>query len=196
MKQTQLALLISNNFIDFDNYVSPVQNFLDDKYFWDLAPGLRKKNDIYIRKNGANFIDDYIQLGQSNQLSFYQVSSMRESVVIEDTDLQIVSVYFRLDANYDNYYRRVYSIGDLLGQTGGLYSSVLMIGGFIVGIFSERLFISSILHKIYQIDQIRDNQIRKNVTQSKGENVVQPQAEESSYGKPPLSTIVKKIFIN
>ena len=121
---------------------------------------------------------------------------MRESVVIEDTDLQIVSVYFRLDANYDNYYRRVYSIGDLLGQTGGLYSSVLMIGGFIVGIFSERLFVSSILHKIYQIDQIRDNQIRMKVAQSKGKNVVQPQVEESSYGKLPLCTIVKILFIN
>ena len=176
--QTQLSLLISNNFIDFNNYVNPVQNFLDDKYFWDFAPGLRKKVDIYIRKNGANFTDDYIQLGQSNQLSFYQVSSMRESVVIEDTDLQIVSVYFRLDANYDNYYRRVYSIGDLLGQTGGLYSSVLMIGGFIVGIFSERLFVSSILHKIYQIDHNRDNEIRNKILQNKGKMAVHPHSKK------------------
>ena len=153
MQQTQFTFMILNNYLDFDNYNEPIQSFLDDRFYWDLAPGLRKKSDIYIKKSEANFIDDFIQFGQSKDITFYQISTMRDSVVIEDTDLQIMSVYFRFDSNYDTYYRRIYSIGDLLGQTGGMYSSILLIGAAFVGIFSERLFVSSILRKIYQCFQ-------------------------------------------
>ena len=156
MKQTQLALLISNNFIDFNNYTQAVQNYLDDMYFWYLAPGLLKKADIFVKKNSINFVDDFVQLGQSINQDFYQVSSMRESVMIEGSDLQVMGVYFRLDSNYDQYFRRVYSVGDLFGQTGGLYSVLFIIGSIFVGLFTERLFVSSILRKIYQIDQTRD----------------------------------------
>ena len=168
MKETQLTFMVSNNYMDFSNYTEPVQNFLDDRFFWDLAPGLRKKVDIYVRKNSANFIDDFIQLGQSNSINFYQVNSMRESIVIEEPDLQVMSVFFRFDSNFDTYSRRVYSLGDLFGQTGGLYSAIFLIGAIIVGIFSERLFVSSILSKIYQIDQTRDEEIRKWVSENKG----------------------------
>ena len=170
MKQTQLAFMVSNNYLDFNNYNDPVQSYLDDRFFWDLAPGFRKKADIYVKNNQANLIDDFVQLGQSNNFTFYQVSSMRESVVVEDTDLQIASAYIRFDSNYDAYSRRIYSIGDLLGQTGGMYSSVLLMGGLLVGIFSERLFVSSILRKIYQIDEVKDEDI-KTVYENSKQNV-------------------------
>ena len=81
---------------------------------------------------------------------------MRESVLIEDDDLQIISVYLRFDSNYDDYSRRVYSFGDLLGQTGGLYSAIFIIGVVLVGIFQNRLFVSSVLNKIYQVDKSRN----------------------------------------
>ena len=133
------------------------------------------------KKSEANFIDDFIQLGQSNDITFYQISTMRDSVVIEDTDLQIMSIYFRFDSNYDTYYRRIYSIGDLLGQTGGMYSSILLIGAAFVGIFSERLFVSSILRKIYQIDQIRDQEVRN--TWHKANKISKIGESEPVHGK-------------
>ena len=167
MKDSQLAFMISNNFVDFNNYTQAVQNYLDDAYFWYLAPGLRKKVDIFVKKNSINFIDDFVQLGQSTNQDFYQVSSMRESVLIEDTDLQIISVYIRLDSNYDEFSRRVYSFGDLLGQTGGLYSAMFLTGSVMVAIFTERLFVSSILKKVYQIDEARDVEMRKYIKANK-----------------------------
>ena len=150
-----------------DNFVQPVQYFLDDSFFWDLSPGLRKKTDVFVQKNEAILIDEFLQLGQSQQVQFYKIERTREQNLIEDTDLQIVSVYIRLDSNFDSYSRRVYSFGDLLGQTGGMYSAVVFLGAVFVGIFSERLFVSSILRKIYQIDQSRDNEIRKEIIEKK-----------------------------
>ena len=74
----------------------------------------------------------------------------------------MASLYFRFDSQYDIYERRIYSFGELLGQIGGLFQIFLMIGVSIVSIFSERLFVSSILRKIYQIDQTREDDIKSN----------------------------------
>lgn len=121
-----------------------------------------------LENNYASLIDQYLQLGQSEELEFYEIVGYREQVLVEDTDLQIASVYFRFDSNFDSYSRRVYSFGDLLGQTGGLYSAVFFIGAVLVSIFSERLFISSILKKIYQIDQKRDQEIKAATIEHRG----------------------------
>ena len=40
---------------------------------------------------------------------------------------------------------------------GGLFQIIIMIGISVVSIFSERIFVSSIIKKIYQIDQTREN---------------------------------------
>ena len=50
IRQTQLTLMVSNNFVDFDNYTEAIQNYLDDSYFWYLAPGLRKKLTFLSRR--------------------------------------------------------------------------------------------------------------------------------------------------
>ena len=196
IKQAQLSLVVSNNYFDFDNYTEPIHRYLDDRFFWDLAPGLRKKVDIFIKKNGVDLIDDFVQLGQSNSFSFYEVSHMRESIVIEDTDLQLASIYFRLDSYFDNYSRRIYSVGDLLGQTGGFYSSVLIIGSVFVGIFSERLFVSSILRKIYQIDKNRDDQVRKLYANSKGNKSIKIIDDEFTQGILYQTYFLIKLYLN
>ena len=42
---------------------------------------------------------------------------------------------------------------------GGLFQVILMIGVSFVSIFSERLYVSSIIRKIYQIDKTRESVI-------------------------------------
>ena len=85
-------------------------------------------------------IDSYIQYGQSSEKIFYQVQNTKEQVKIESTDQQIASVYIRLDSQYDIYERRIYSVGELLGQMEinsiklGLFQVILMIGVSFVSI--------------------------------------------------------------
>ena len=76
-------------------------------------------------------IDDYVQYGQSTQKNFYQVANTKEQIELE-TNGQLASVYFRFDPQYDIYERRIYSFGELLGQIGGLFQIILMIGMIIV----------------------------------------------------------------
>ena len=50
LMQTQLNMMIGNAYFDIDNFDQPIQYFLDDSFYWNLSPGLRKKTDIYVRK--------------------------------------------------------------------------------------------------------------------------------------------------
>ena len=72
-----------------------------------------------------------------------------------------------MDKYYSKFERTVNTIAELLGNLGGLYEISLIFGQLAIGIFSERLFIASILHKIYQIDQDRDDNFKHDVKRPK-----------------------------
>lgn len=71
----------------------------------------------------------------------------------------MLSIYFRYDKYTDMYQRRIYSLGEVLGQAGGFYGSLLTFGSVIVFIFTERLFVTSVLRKIYQIDTWQEKEM-------------------------------------
>ena len=143
---------IVNTFFNFNDYGNPVNSYIDSQFFWDIAPGFRKKTDIYIRKDEANLQDDVIQLFTTRSLDFYSIVKSKESFELEDsTSGEIVDVFFRYDEDYDVYERRIYSFWDFLGQIGGLEQSLLIIGSFIWFLFTEKLYIASIIRRIYQI---------------------------------------------
>ena len=52
----------------------------------------------------------------------------------------------------DQYERKIFALGELLGLAGGFYGTFIGIGSVIFFIFSQRLFVGAILRKIYQID--------------------------------------------
>jgi hypothetical protein len=66
-------------------------------------------------------------------------------------DSYIAAVYIRYDSEYSTYQRRIYSIMDLLGDVGGLYSSLFSIGYLLICFLNHRMFISAILKRIYQV---------------------------------------------
>jgi len=152
MKDARFSLAMEYSVVDMKNYTKAVQGVINDGYFWELVPGLRKKSDIYIRKSEAEFEDGYVQLGSPQNQEFYQVSESSDSFESESSDGDILTIYFRYDKTSDIYKRQTYSLAQLLGQAGGFYWALLAIGSILIFMFSERLFVGSILRKIYQID--------------------------------------------
>lgn len=69
----------------------------------------------------------------------------------------MVSVYFRLDRKYNTYNRQTYSMNALLGDIGGMYSSLYFIGLLSIGFYNRRLFISAILKNLYQVKHTGDH---------------------------------------
>ena len=70
---------------------------------------------------------------------------------------RMVAAYFRMDDTVDSYERQVYSSGDLLAQVGGIYSFLRGIGAVLVFVFSERLLVSALAGKLYQVYDEKKN---------------------------------------
>ena len=57
------------------------------------------------------------------------------------------------DSTSISYERQVFSFMDVFGNIGGLLEIMSITGGFIVGFFSERTFLFTLLSKLYQIEE-------------------------------------------
>jgi len=152
MKQSRFSLAIENTVINMKDYKNGVQRIIEDGLYWEVVPSMRKKSNILIRKNEAVFEDSYVQLGFPDENDFYQVVDHLETFEAETDEGEILTIYFRFDRVSDIYERQIYSFAELIGQAGGFYGAVLAISGLMISLFTERLFVSSILRRIYQID--------------------------------------------
>ncbi|CAI2359482.1 unnamed protein product [Moneuplotes crassus] len=158
VKASRFSMAIVNTVVDLKDYKKPVQYMIDDGLFWELVPDFRKKTDIFLRKNEASFEDNYVQLGFPKEEEFYQVAETNDRFESESSKGDMLSIYLRIDKITDTYERQIYSIGELLGQAGGFYGALVGIGSVFLFIFSERLFVSSVLRKIYQIDSWQEKE--------------------------------------
>ena len=145
-------MAIVNTVIDMKNYKNPIQHMIDDGLFWELTPNMRKKTNVFIRKNEATFKDSFMQLGFPKKEEFYQVINTKDSFEAESSKGDVLAIYLRFDKTSDIYERKVYSLGKLIGQVGGFYGGLMGLGSLLLFIFTEKLFVSAILEKIYQID--------------------------------------------
>ena len=152
MKESRFSLALVNSIIDSSNYDEPIQKVVDDAQYWELTPGIRKKTDILIRYNEAEFEDNYVQLGFEETKYFYQVVDWVDRFEAESDEGDVLTVYFRIDKVSEQYKRQIFSLGELVGQAGGFYGALLSIGVIFITFFSDRLFAAAILRRIYQID--------------------------------------------
>ncbi|CAI2359868.1 unnamed protein product [Moneuplotes crassus] len=158
VRASRFSMAIVNTVVDLKDYKKPVQYMIDDGLFWELVPDFRKKTDIFLRKNEALLEDNYVQLGFPKEEEFYQVAETNDRFESESSKGDLLSIYLRIDKITDTYERQIYSIGELLGQAGGFYGALIGIGSVFLFIFSERLFVSSVLRKIYQIDSWQEKE--------------------------------------
>ena len=67
----------------------------------------------------------------------------------EATDPELLRLWVLQDSNEDLYERRVYSIMDLIGQLGGFFEMLLIIGGVLINSFREKAYLYSVFNKLY-----------------------------------------------
>lgn len=108
--------------------------------------------NIYLMLSKAVLKDDYVQLGQNTGIDFVEIQNFEkyDDKYYEENGYMI-SAYLRYDRKYNTYNRQVYNIMGLLGDIGGMYSSLYFIGLLTIGFYNQRMFISAILRSLYQI---------------------------------------------
>lgn len=135
-----------------EDYVEPIQKYIDDSLFFELEADRIKKANFFIQKSEATLEDDILQIGQSQNLTFYDVRNIQKyDDNYSNDDGYIVAVYIRSDKMYDSYERKVTDILTLLGDIGGLWGALVGIGIVVVGFITQKIFMSKIVRKIYHI---------------------------------------------
>ena len=153
----RLSFAYRNFYFDSDDYVEPVKSYIDDKVWFKVMPDRLKNTDVLFRKNYVKLQDKYFQVTGEQEEFFMSIPSKLDFFdTIEDSG-QLVGVYFRMDNIVDTYERQVYSSGDLLAQVGGIYSFLRGIGAVLVFVFSERLLVSALAGKLYQVYDEKKN---------------------------------------
>lgn len=125
-----------------------------------------KEADVFVRQNHLELQDGYLQITGEKKRSFISIPKARETfddIWIDEP--KVAGFFFRVDNIENTYQRQVYSSGDLFAQVGGIFAFLKSIGGFIVFMFSERLLVSALAGKLYQVyddNKDPDNQRNRN----------------------------------
>lgn len=70
----------------------------------------------------------------------------------------LLEIQFVKDATSKSYERTVFSFLEVTGNIGGLFEVLNIGGGFLVGVFSSRIFMFSVLSKLYQVETPRSGE--------------------------------------
>ena len=105
--KSEFSFAFVNNYFDFDNYVDPISQYIDDSLFFELSPDGKKSANVYLQANEAELFDQVVGTG-AREMHFFVVSKIREYSDDLDggTDDTMASVFIRLDSAYDVYERK------------------------------------------------------------------------------------------
>ncbi len=67
----------------------------------------------------------------------------------------MIEIFVRYDSKYNNFERKIYSLLDILGDIGGLYQSLYVLGFLSVNFLAYRIFVANLLKHIYQVKKDR-----------------------------------------
>ena len=104
---------------------------------------------MWLAKNEFVNKDDYIGFlsGDPEEITFLSVDS--QEVITEDIDSEFgLSIRMMLSSNKYTYERSVYTFFSLIGDVGGFNGAIIILPTFLMAIYSEKMYQSSIQGEI------------------------------------------------
>mmetsp|Transcript_6199 Transcript_6199/g.5324 ORF Transcript_6199/g.5324 Transcript_6199/m.5324 type:complete len:222 (+) Transcript_6199:475-1140(+) len=162
-----MTVYVVNSYFDAEDYNDPIKTYIDDRFIYSLIPGYTKLSSIYIQKNEIEDQTSYLAYKPGGKVkSNIEINRFDNSLSIEGTETNnIFKALFLKDNFSKSYDRSVITLLDVFGNVGGIMSIISLVGAIIVGFFSDKIFIYSILSKLYQVDD--DTNHKKNTSISK-----------------------------
>jgi hypothetical protein len=146
-----LDILMVDSYFDLESFDAPIKTYLTQKYFASIIGTKVKNFEVFLKENNIDRLDDY-SFTKGNVLnSFYSVKEMTSDEYESSADLY-ASVKLSLDAESQSYTRNVYTILDVIGQVGGIFSLLTSFCALIVGIYAEKMAMHSIISKCYTLE--------------------------------------------
>ena len=145
---TVVSLAVSNKYMDFTDFDTPVKPYLDDRNYFYLDPTATKVWRVYLQQNEAITNDDYLKIKSASDTSFFSI----EKKTIVDSSIYsstLINISLMLGPNKSTYSRTVFTIMDLFGNVGGIYGLLQSVWGILVGIVSTQIMLASVFRRLY-----------------------------------------------
>ncbi|CAI2386664.1 unnamed protein product [Moneuplotes crassus] len=152
-----------NSYFDFDDYKNPVKTYIDGRFDLYMIDTLYQQQNAFIQVNEAEIQDSYFayQPGGSNK-EFFEIERVDTNLISSQVHQgELLHINFAKDPASKSYERTVFSFMEVTGNIGGLFEILQIAGGFIVGIFSGRLFTFSMLSSLYHVDMPSNSKVKK-----------------------------------
>ncbi|CAI2381127.1 unnamed protein product [Moneuplotes crassus] len=145
-----------NSYFDFQDFESPSKTFIDGRLTSYILPGYSQKSNVYLQSNEAEHVDSFLAYQPGGEeKEFIEVNRVDKttSVQYDSLDYTVFQMVFLKDPTSKSYERVVFTFLEAFGNIGGLLEVLTIAGGFIVGLFSEKIFLFTILSKLYQVEK-------------------------------------------
>jgi len=145
-------LVTVNSYFDFKDYSDPVKQYLQQGDLSYLIQDFAQLIDITIQENNAETFDSIFFNVSPEEERFYSVGERRYKVAPESSINAIFRIRFTLDDAVITHERTVFTILDMIGQIGGVYGLLFLLGQVIFGYISEKYFLRSVISKLFHFD--------------------------------------------
>ena len=162
---TVVTLFISNKFMDFTDFSTPIKSYVDDRNYFFLNPlvSMSKQWRVYLQQNEAITNDDYLQIQSASRSDFFSI----EKTIVDhlyDTN-KIIDIYLMLGPYKNTYSRSVYTVMDLFGNVGGVYGLLMSIWGILVGVVSTQIMLASVFRRLYYTNKVNFENLLVNISE-------------------------------
>ena len=178
------SLIIVNSYVDFDDYENVLKTYTDERFYYKMRKGITKEPEILVRKNHVVLVDEFVQIGQTENKEFYNAENTKTDFDLDPTNMIYARMSIRMEAREDTYERTKFSIFDYTGLIGGVFEIFEVFGGIIVGFFTKKWFMFWILSNLYQVQNKNDDKDLSDGSISNAINSFQNNPSEE-YSKMP-----------
>ena len=188
-----MSLAVVNKYLDFNDYVTPIKSYIDDRYYLYLTPTFNKVSRIYLQQNEAVLNDDYLGISSASKHKYFNV----EKFIIDNSILpsKYISFALMLGPSKNNYSRSVFTIMGLFGSVGGVYGLLQSIWGVLVGFVSSQIMLASVFRRLYYTNKTNVDNLAINIEDRSRRVTCKPIEENKEQDLKINNTMMKRIEV-
>ena len=152
IKSITVGMAITDFYFDINDYENPVKVNLADDFEYFPASGVTKDVLVKVRNNKARDYHQPFSLSSSKDHNFFSIGSIKNDFYDQGDDKKVMKIKIDLDSKYTNVERRVYTLGDLFGQIGGMKEMLSLIAILLVSSFNNKLYTSTLISSLYLVE--------------------------------------------
>lgn len=113
---------IESYYFDQSDYKDPIKPYMEDKLYFNLAPGYMKSAVIYLVHTAVQTFDNlFMSTFGGNSYEYYNIDRVKPDISIEGSNGVLFSASIRLDAQQTQITRKVYTFFDMISNIGGFF---------------------------------------------------------------------------